>query len=867
MDVRCNRCSTDYEFDDTLISDRGTTVQCTNCGYQFKIYPERTQVMAPERWVVHTMSGKELVYTSLRDLQRAIGAHQVGPKDLLSRGNQPSRPLGSIPELEPFFTSGTGPSHGMQSVPRTLHGVAPPPSGAPRPPGARAKATQRGFGLPSSAPRDAALSSTVPAGDFEQRAAPSRVLGVDAEAGTERQPVAAPREPTPRQPAVGGSGPSMSSTQRAGTPAAVSAGTAARAGAPLTGTLPLGKAATPSAPPVKPSSTVRLESSPAPPSFDSTMPAASPPSPPALGRSTPPGQVRSLAPPGAPSPAAPNVTRPLAHADTRPGPLPDFDATLQVPPAPVAELLPSVDDDDWPPSPAAPQASSPRAAPQPAPAPVSTREHLSSYDDLPLGEHVDPARRARSRWIAGVVFIGVVALLGATLGRQYLVRLSTGRKAEPARRDERAVGLLQEGMRLIDQADYDAAQIELVKAQALSERDASVLAGLARLETVRADLLWLKLRLLDPTSKDLVMDTTRELADRAGKARQASDAAFAVAADDPIVIRARVDAMRIAGEEGTAREWIAPIAANASDPQNAYVLAALDLSEAAPAFGTVIDRLRAASVSEHEATRARGALIYALVRAGRVVEAETELAKVMAASRPHPLADELKAFVARFSAPLDGGMTASAASASASAAPSVTAPAAAPATNAAERAPSTGEVPPAGDFRVRLTQAAQALQSGNLERAGSLYQSVLNEQPGNTEALAGLADVARRRGDGATAARLYARVLDVNPSYLPALMAMGDSKWSAGDRKGAVSYYKRVLEQAGPSTDYGQRAQVRITEAEGSTSSSSNASPPPEPTATATATATSTATSATPAAPPRSRPDIDTSDLPGVTPP
>src|SRR5690349_9647595 len=101
MDVRCNRCGTDYEFDDDLISDRGTTVQCTNCGYQFKIYPERTQVMSPERWVVRTMGGREMVYTSLRDLQKAIGEHKVGPKDLLSRGNQSPRALGSIPELEP----------------------------------------------------------------------------------------------------------------------------------------------------------------------------------------------------------------------------------------------------------------------------------------------------------------------------------------------------------------------------------------------------------------------------------------------------------------------------------------------------------------------------------------------------------------------------------------------------------------------------------------------------------------------------------------------------------------------------------------------------------------------------------------------
>src|SRR3954469_7180595 len=217
MDVRCNRCSTDYEFDDALISDRGTTVQCTNCGYQFKIYPERSQAAPPERWVVHTMSGRELVYTSLRDLQRAIGDRQVGPKDLLSRGNQPSRPLGSIPGLEPFFTSASGAPRGMQSAPRTIHGVAPPPSGAPRPQDLRAHATRRGFGLPTDALREVARTSGRPARDFEQQAAPSRVFGSerDIEEATERQPPAQPsgRVAESAQPAGHGSTLRMDSRQ------------------------------------------------------------------------------------------------------------------------------------------------------------------------------------------------------------------------------------------------------------------------------------------------------------------------------------------------------------------------------------------------------------------------------------------------------------------------------------------------------------------------------------------------------------------------------------------------------------------------------------------------------------------------------
>ena len=823
MDVRCNRCGTDYEFDDALISDRGTTVQCTNCGYQFKIYPERTAVTSPERWVVHTMSGKELVYTSLRDLQRAIGEHKVGPKDLLSRGTQPSRPLGSIPELEPFFTSTAGQAHGMQTVPRTLHGVAPPPSGAPRPPAVREKQTQRGFGLPGA---DAgALGSTqkVVSGEFAQRAPESRILGVDPVAATERQPQASD-EPPPVPPMVTPTGKTkvgMGSTQRSGTPSSLSQ-------------------------PFVPAGTVRIESKPSPPSFDSTMPAASPPR---AAELDPNAQTALQAAAPAPRPE-PRPYDPL-----------NLDATLPVPsqpgsPAPrmYSERAAAAFAAGAGPL-GAPVKSSPRAAPTPEPPPISTRERLPSYDDL--AEHVDPARRARSRWIAGVVFLAVAGLLGATLGRQYLVRLSTGRKAEPVHRDDRAVRFLQEGMRLLDQADFDGAQEQLAKAQALSDRDPTVLAGAARLETVRADAAWLRLRLLDPTAKDAVQTATRELTRRAGRARQAVDTAFALAADDPIVVRSRIDAMRIAGEETKAREWISPIAANASDPQNAYVLAALDLSEAAPAFGTVIDRLRAAAVSEHESLRARGALIYALVRAGRAVEAETELAKVTGGEHPHPLADELRSFVGRFSAPLDGGVSAPAVSGVASAAPVASGTAGTPAVGG--RAPGAVEAAPSGDFRSRLAQGAQASSRGDLSRAAELYQSVVNEQPANTEALAGLADVARRRGDSATAGRLYARVLEANPSYLPALMAVADQKWSSGDHKGALTLYKRVLEQAGPTSDYGQRAQARIRDGESTSAPTPAAPAAARPTAAAAPSPPDTAD-----LPGRSRPDIDTTDLPGV---
>ena len=37
MYVQCERCKTEYDFDDALVSERGTTVKCTQCGHQFKV--------------------------------------------------------------------------------------------------------------------------------------------------------------------------------------------------------------------------------------------------------------------------------------------------------------------------------------------------------------------------------------------------------------------------------------------------------------------------------------------------------------------------------------------------------------------------------------------------------------------------------------------------------------------------------------------------------------------------------------------------------------------------------------------------------------------------------------------------------------
>jgi predicted Zn finger-like uncharacterized protein len=789
MDVRCSRCGTEYEFDDALISERGTTVKCTNCGFQFKIFPGEGKGAAPERWVVRTSTGRELVYTSLRELQRGIADKKVGPNDLLSRGKQTPRPLASIAELEPFFqVSASRNAAELERAQRTLHGVAPPansvggtlirsPAPAPVPPptpmtpAAAAQITKQ-LG-PDLTP--------LPAPNFEPAPTTARMTTPGGLTAT-REQLDALSETLPadflRSP----------STTLPGGSAVIAA-----AAMPVDA----GRAVHQTAPPMLVGPQTSTESSP-----DSvTIPRASVPYP--------------------PPPRAPQIS--------------NFDSTLEVPVArsPV---------------------SSPRNIPPFSVA--SMRDSFASYDELQLDSVPDDghARRARSRWIAGVVIIGVIGLLGATVGRRYLAQLSGASEVKTSS-DARVAKFLGDGAALLDEGDFEGAKEEFDKATVLAEKDPAVLTALARLETLLADVSWLKLRLLDPNSTDLVQATYRELGRRVGKARTAVDRAFAVSPEDPAVLRARIDVLRLSGDGDKAREWIAPLSSNASVPENAYVLAALDLGEPSPVWPSVIDRLRTAAAAERDPGRARAALIYALARGGRLSEAQAEFAKIDGRPKPHPLLEELRAFLQRAGSSTD---------AAADAQPKIAAvdPTKLPKLDTSP-GPVEEEAHPAaglaGDFRTRLSQAATALHQGDVARAEQLYDSVLTEQPNNTEALSGLGDVAKQRHDPSAAAKMYDRVLAQNPSYLPAILASADQKWDSGDKKGALSLYRRLLEQAGPNSEYGARAAARIAQGDGS--SSGSVTPNAAPTDTAPPAPKPADLPEAPASPP---PGIDTTDLPGA---
>src|SRR5262245_12562612 len=115
MDVRCEKCGTEYEFDENRIGANGVTVKCTACGFVFKVRrPSRT---APPRatttigkgpqgkeWLVKKPDGRMIAFRELTTLQKWIVEGRINRDDEISKNGETWKRLGNILELEPFFS-------------------------------------------------------------------------------------------------------------------------------------------------------------------------------------------------------------------------------------------------------------------------------------------------------------------------------------------------------------------------------------------------------------------------------------------------------------------------------------------------------------------------------------------------------------------------------------------------------------------------------------------------------------------------------------------------------------------------------------------------------------------------------------------
>jgi tetratricopeptide (TPR) repeat protein len=423
--------------------------------------------------------------------------------------------------------------------------------------------------------------------------------------------------------------------------------------------------------------------------------------------------------------------------------------------------------------------------------------------------YLPPRRRRMGAWIVTCMLSLSLALVGWAAEKRYHVvalvkdRLagSTAPSVEPrveARTDPRVDALLADGERALTEGKVDAAQGDFDKASVLTERDPRALLGEARVAVAKADVLWLKQRLLAPDASEDARVTKVQLDALVATARQAADDALSVAPSDVAAMRTKLDSLRLAGDADGARAYVTGVAPQASQPDTAYSLAALDLLQvSSPSFpvATTVARLRTAADAEGGAGRARAALVYALAKSGDVAQARAELAKLDAQTPPYPVLPNLHAWVglgaiAASPAPVEAPAQAPAV------APPAPAPSEPPAAAPQPRAPVAAATLSGADTTAQA--AADAVRRGDYDRAERIYQGILAMHPRDSQAMSALGDVRRVHNDPWGAIETYQRAIEINPSYLPALLGLADTQWGRGDHEGASRTYKRIVDRFPP---------------------------------------------------------------------
>jgi predicted Zn finger-like uncharacterized protein len=206
MDVTCDRCGTDYEFEETLVSTRGTTVKCTSCGHLFKVYKpggatdgeageggDAGDAGDAQKWTVRRTDGSIHRLASLGDLTRLIGEGAFSRDDEVSRTGKAWKKLGEIDELTGFFPGAPV----SDEAPAATAGPSIPVS-APRP---RRSTQPPELGLRTSLPPEIPAAPR-PASSLQPRAA--GVVDGPEPAARSSIPNPAPATPAARFETLGG---------------------------------------------------------------------------------------------------------------------------------------------------------------------------------------------------------------------------------------------------------------------------------------------------------------------------------------------------------------------------------------------------------------------------------------------------------------------------------------------------------------------------------------------------------------------------------------------------------------------------------------------------------------------------------------
>lgn len=808
MDVRCEKCQTEYELDEARLKPGGVTVKCTNCGYMFKIRkrantnvgltpvsstgptspvtpigrdagpvvrprPASSRPPAPGRardsifdedprqlgideapttvdrqWLIRLENGEQKSCRELATLQQWIITGVVTRESLISRTGKTWKRIGDIADLGQYFT--------IADEARANRDRVRPPSR----PGPIASIRELPGTIPGYGAAQAAGGTILPDDDDGQEARTTRAY---------------PQRPP------------------ANTPPPVPTRGVARTPAPIVAMAP---------------------TEPAPPPVPPRRPRTTPPPPPPRRAGPGPAVPAVLAqPPAVPGPQGNRATAAWATDGIKP------DASDMPAAGPFVGKLAVIPDEPA-------FAGRVRMAPGDAGPFDAGRVRMVDDDDDVL-----PVRRGSraGRWVLAVALL----VMGTAAAVVYGFVLRTGRDEQATRpvQDAGAAAVVPAADAAQVAAPAPAADAAAIEPAAAAGPRGELAADIEpRLRTAAQSLDGK----LDAPSQalraHLLARLAQDLQDRAAliaspdadalrkEAKQlvldaatAAQRALRSAGDDAGANIAMAEVLRLQGKPArdikryldTARAR--PDVAWATDLAlaDALVLARDGKTEDARAAFAAIDQ-GAGKLETSGDVRARFHLALALAMQGKPAEAKPLVDTILAAQPEHAgaraLAGKLETLVARTDPlpPEDRARDGSAARPGGAPRPAPGAPG-----NGSAARPGGAPRPGAGapgaesggaDSYERLLARANAIADTSCAKATELYARALELKPNGVEALAGLGYCQIDAKQFSSAFSKFRAALAVSPRYEPALRGIAETYQQQGRKEQAIEAYKHYLE-------------------------------------------------------------------------
>jgi len=431
-------------------------------------------------------------------------------------------------------------------------------------------------------------------------------------------------------------------------------------------------------------------------------------------------------------------------------------------------------------------------------------------DSLDDEDFLRPRRRA-GLWagvLAALVLLGAGGYLAA-FKRDALRGLfaHTDKRAEEAYRQGREYFLLDS-----DDA-FRNAEAAFERGHAGDEKSALPLAGLAEVKTTWAVYLREDARALESggptvTTAQAAKTLRREAQVHLDEAKKLAADALNLDSESAEVNRAMADYLRVDGAAAAeVQRYLGRAAAKKpQDPESAYVAGALAFRDGNVAVAKT--RLAEANqlnqaATQHMLLRASVLLARIEVQSGDKLAARTELQSVLAANGQH---DRARALLATLDATPEGP--------SGEAQAPTVAPSGAPAAVAASgqaqaSAPPAGPsgqpaVPPSGkpdkgavdessDYKKLVAQADRLSENGRAKEARKLYEKALVQRPNGLEAIMGLGYCDLDSEKFSAAVDHFKKALALSPNYGDAIIGLAEAYKLRGDKHEALNWYRQYL--------------------------------------------------------------------------